>query len=310
VDCFQPCQQNRLIVPKELEKIISEMPLVSICIPSYNISQYIGDTVQSVLDSTYSNLEIIVNDDASTDDTKRVVEKFVENRVRFFQNEANLGPPKNWNRAIKKASGKYVGLLNHDDLYGPFWLSFAVHILEKYPHIGWVATAFRIIDDKGHTITVDSHFAETRECSRSEAFLCVARLDGFGPGYIVRREILDEVGCYDETAGPSADNDLFLRLAAGYPLYYSNYPHTAWRLHSENLTHRWNRVDQALESLRILNKAFTNKDLPEDLRKFEDFCYTYFYHKVLSGALDMLSKNDLGTVRKLIEVLYRDASRD
>jgi glycosyltransferase involved in cell wall biosynthesis len=288
----------------------SEMPLVSVCIPSYNISQYIGDTIRSVLDSTYSNIEIIVNDDASTDDTIRVVEEFDDERVQFFQNDANLGPPKNWNLAIKKAAGKYVGLLNHDDLYGPFWVSFAVHILEKYPSIGWVATAFRIVDAKGKTITVDTHFAETRECKRCEAFLSVARLDGVGPGYIARREILDEVGFYDETAGPSADNDLFIRLAARYPLYYSSYPHTAWRFHNGNLSHKWHPVDQAMESLRILDKTFKNNDLPDDLRKFEKFCYTYFYHKVLSGALDILSKNDLGTVRKLIDVLHADACRD
>ncbi|MBW2038910.1 MAG: glycosyltransferase [Deltaproteobacteria bacterium] len=284
--------------------------LVSVCIPSYNASRYIGETIRSVLDSTYSNLEIIINDDVSTDKTREIVESFSNRRVCFFQNESNLGVPKNWNRVLEKASGEFVGLLNHDDLYGPFWLTFAVHVLEKHPHVGWVATAFRIIDDKDQTLDVVSRLAETGEYSRNEAFLCVAKLDGLGPGYIARREILEEVGYYDEVAGPSADNDLFLRLASRYPLYYSNYPHAAWRLHADNLTHRWGPIEQTTEGLRMLNKIFSNDALPEELRKHKKSCYIYYYHKVLVGIRELLKKGDLETVQHLIRLLYTNGYRD
>ena len=142
---------------------IKKQPLVSICIPSFNASKYIVETIGSVLQSSYSNIEVIVSDDASMDSTPEIVAGMEENRIRLFRNKRNLGVPGNWNRSINKAKGDYVSLLNHDDLLGPFWLTFAVHTLEKYPHIGWVGSAFRIIDGRGQAVQVVSRLPETGE---------------------------------------------------------------------------------------------------------------------------------------------------
>ena len=90
---------------------------VSICIPSYNAANYIGETIASVLSSTYHNVEIIVSDDASTDNTREAVQRFEDKRILFLGNGTRLGVPANRNRALRKASGEFVGLLNHDDLY-------------------------------------------------------------------------------------------------------------------------------------------------------------------------------------------------
>jgi glycosyltransferase involved in cell wall biosynthesis len=285
-------------------------PHVTVCIPSCNAGSYIRETVESVLVSTYSNLDIIVSDDASTDDTCEIVEAFGEEKIRLYRNERRLGVPKNWNRALESASGEFVGLLNHDDLYGPFWLTFAVHALQKHPRIGWVASAFEIIDDQGRTLDIVSRFSQTREYDQSEAFLCVARLDGLGPGYIARREILEEIGYYDENAGPSADNDLFLRLASRYPLYYSHYPHTAWRLHANNLTHRWGAVEQTIEGLAQLTKAFSDDNLPVALRRHGALCFNYFCSKTLSRAQELMEKGDLQTAQRLVRLLCANSIGD
>jgi glycosyltransferase involved in cell wall biosynthesis len=290
-----------------------QQALVSVCIPSYNASAYIGETIKSVLDSTYSTLEIIVNDDASTDNTREIVEGFDDDRVRFFQNETNLGVPRNWNRALKKASGQFVGLLNHDDLYGPFWLAFVVRVLEKHLHIGWVASAHRIIDGKGRTLSVDSRFPGTREYSRREAFLCVGKKGGMGPGLIVRRAILEEIGYYDAAAGPFADHDLCLQLASRYPLYYSNNPHhAAWRYHTDNLTHRARDGEmgmRAINCLKKLNKVFSDDAFPQDLCKCERDFHTYFYDMVLVRCQELLNEGDLESVRNLAGLLHTHGYR-
>jgi glycosyltransferase involved in cell wall biosynthesis len=279
------------------------MKRVSVCIPSYNGSKYIRQTIHSVLDSTYPHLEVIVNDDASTDGTDAMVRAISDDRVSFYQNEFTVGVPENWNRALEKSVGEYVGLLNHDDLYGSFWLAFAVHILEKYPHIGWVATAFRVVDDGGRVLGAVSRFPETGEIATERAFLCISRLDGLGP-YIARREILEEIGRYDPDAGPSADNDLFLRLVSRYPLYYSANPqHAAWRLHTGNLTHRWGVVEQTKDSLSILEKAFGDETLPRELRRYRRRSYSYFYQKVMCRAQECLEKNDLETALELVRLV-------
>ncbi|MBU1878599.1 MAG: glycosyltransferase [Chloroflexi bacterium] len=281
------------------------------CIPSYNAARTISETIQSVLDSTYADLEIIVNDDASTDETPVVVAACcdADARVRLYRNESNVGPARNWNRALKRATGEFVGLLNHDDLYGPFWLARAVHVLDKHPHIGWVMSAYRVIDGAGRSDHVTVRFPQTGEVSRSEAFRRIALLDGLGVGYIARRAVLEQVGYYDEDAGPSADNDLFLRLAVRYPLYYSTFPHVAWRQYAGNLTNRWGLVEQVADCLRILRQAFDDESLPEELRAHERSCYTYYYQKVLDRARERLEQGDLDTVRQVILLLHTDGYR-
>ncbi len=259
---------------------------VSVCIPSYNGAHFIGETIKSVLNSAYQNFEIIINDDASIDSTLSLIESFHDGRVRVYRNEQNLGPVRNWNQAVTKATGDYVSLLNHDDLYGPFWLTFAVHHLEKNPHVGWVATSFHNIDAAGRALFTVSRFPATGEVPRTEAFLEIATLDGLGPGFVARREILEELGYYDVDAGPQADNDLFLRLAAKHSLYYSaTYPHTSWRLHANNLTHRWSQTEQSRQGMRTLDKVFSDPCLPQELRQYKTICFDNFLRKVKASPM-------------------------
>lgn len=277
---------------------------VSVCIPSYNAAPFIGETIKSVLDSEYQNLEIIINDDASTDNTPAIIESVRDSRVSFYRNERNVGPVRNWNLAITKATGEYVTLLNHDDLFGPFWLTFAVYQLEKNPHIGWVATAYRRIDAEGKTLEIKSRFRTTGEIPRNEAFLEVAKLNGLGPGLVARRKILEEVGFYDENAGPGADNDLLLRLAMNYPLCYSaTYPHTSWRLHRGNLSHRLDPAEQIRECIRMLDKAFNDPCLPPELAKYKRECYENFFNNTKVNADHKLLHRDEDTYRKVIMIL-------
>lgn len=280
------------------------MCCVSICIPSFNAASYIGETIQSVLNSTYSDLEVIVNDDASTDRTEEIVSGFTDGRVRFYRNKQTLGVPANWNCALEKASGEFVGLLNHDDLIGPFWLAFAVRVLGTNPHAGWASTAFRIIDERGQALGAVCRFGESGPLARAEAFAQLTRLNGLGPVYLARRQILAEIGGYDESAGPGADNDLFLRLAARYPLYYSCNPHhAAWRLHPDNLTHRWGIVAQTTEGLRTLDKTFNDPSLPEELRQFEKASYHYFYRKIQARARERVAQGETEIALQLTRLL-------
>ncbi len=266
----------------------SEAPVtkkVSVCIASYNGAQFIGETIKSVLGSVYRDIEIIINDDASTDGTIDVIKSFHDGRINPYQNAQNLGAVANRNRVVTRATGDYVSLLNHDDLYGPLWLAFAVYQLEKNPHVGWVATAHRIIDAAGRSLRVISRFPVTGEIPRTEAFLEIAKLNGLGPGFVVRREILEEMGYYDVDAGPQADNDFFLRLASRHALYYSSsYTNASARLHANNLAHRWSHAEQVLQGARTLDKAFSDPSLSEELRGYRAMCLNNFLSKAAVQA--------------------------
>jgi len=126
-------------------------PLVSICIPCYNASPFIAETLQSVLSQTYTNLEIIVCDDRSKDNTVDVVKNISDSRISIHVNEHNLGSSGNYNKALSYATGTYVKLLCADDLITPDCIEKQVLAFEKNANknIVLVTAEKRIINEKG-----------------------------------------------------------------------------------------------------------------------------------------------------------------
>src|SRR5512142_3007624 len=96
-----------------------DRPAFSICIPNFNYARYIGETIKSVLDQTYPNYEIVVVDNASTDNSVEIVRSFGSDRIRLFQNEYNVGFAPNLDRAAMRALHPYIIMLSSDDLMRP-----------------------------------------------------------------------------------------------------------------------------------------------------------------------------------------------
>lgn len=109
-------------------------PLISVCIPSYNNEEFIGLTVESILNQTYRNFEVVITDDHSKDGTAAAIRKFNDPRIRLIENEANLGMGGNWNKALSFATGKYVKLMCGDDVAYAECFSRQVAALENPAH--------------------------------------------------------------------------------------------------------------------------------------------------------------------------------
>lgn len=122
--------------------------LVSILIPVYNRENLIEETVQSALNQTYKNIEIIVVDNQSTDNTWEILQKLASQyeRIKIFQNERNIGPVRNWKRCIDEANGEYGKILWSDDLIAPQFLEKTVPYLEN-EDVGFVFTGTEIFID-------------------------------------------------------------------------------------------------------------------------------------------------------------------
>jgi glycosyltransferase involved in cell wall biosynthesis len=127
-------------------------PLVCICIPTYNAEKTIRETLVSVVNQRYSNLIIMVVDNASLDGTLTVVETFSDPRIRIHRNEVNVGGEGNFNRCIQLAKGKYTAIYHADDVYEPEMVERQVVFLEANPEAGAVFTAASLIDDNGKII--------------------------------------------------------------------------------------------------------------------------------------------------------------
>jgi len=120
-------------------KINDEQPLVSVLMTAYNREKYITEAIESVLASTYANIELIIVDDCSTDRTVELAKRYGErdDRVRVFVNEENLGDYPNRNKAASYANGKYLKYVDADDLIYPWGLELLINMMEQFPDAGW-----------------------------------------------------------------------------------------------------------------------------------------------------------------------------
>jgi len=159
--------------------------LISILIPVYNRENLIEETVQSALRQTYKNIEIIIVDNQSTDNTWKVLQKFAsqDDRIKIFQNETNIGPVKNWKRCIDEAGGEYGKILWSDDLITPKFLEKTVPYLEN-EDVGFVFTGTEIFID-GTDKKTSCYFIGESGIYENEKYISGVLFDGdypFSPG--------------------------------------------------------------------------------------------------------------------------------
>lgn len=127
--------------------------LVSIVMPTYNCMNYIGETVETVLEQTYQNWELLIVDDRSTDNTKKVVDKFStqDNRIRYIELEKNSGVAGARNRGIEEARGNYIAFLDSDDLWKKDKLEKQVRFMQEHQY-AFTFTSYDLIDEAGNKL--------------------------------------------------------------------------------------------------------------------------------------------------------------
>lgn len=128
--------------------------LVSIITPSYNTAKYISKTIESIQKQTYQNWEIIIVDDCSTDETDKVVEPYlIDNRIRYFKNEKNIGAAQSRNKALREAKGKWIAFLDSDDLWESEKLKKQLSFMQENDyHFSY--TRYKEIDEKNNDLGI------------------------------------------------------------------------------------------------------------------------------------------------------------
>ncbi len=241
-----------------MDPTLKQQPLVSIMMTSYNRAPLIGEAIKSVLNQNYSNWELLVLDDASTDQTAEVVANFVHNdhRVVYSPTPQNLGITKNRNRGFAVAKGTYIAVLDSDDLWSDKEkLSKQVEFLESHKEHVVVGTNVAVINGEG-VKTGELHYAPTDNEIRKKMLL---RNQFTHSAVLMRRAFLPLPKPYDESGAVSIweDYDLFLRL--GLVGQFANLPETmtSYRQHSGN-TSKTQKRNGALTHLKIIKKYKNN----------------------------------------------------
>lgn len=181
------------------------MPRVSIGVPVYNGERYIADSLRSLLKQTYTDFEIIISDNASTDQTERICREFAaaDPRVRYYRNARNLGAAANYNRAFALSTGIYFKWAAHDDVCAPEFLERCVQVLDKHPSAALCHPRASIIDEQGNRLYDDDarfHLVAPLPAQRlREYFLAGSWI--FHPIFgVIRRSVLENtplIGAYD-----------------------------------------------------------------------------------------------------------------
>lgn len=194
-------------------------PTFSVIIATYNRAHLVGRAIRSVLAQTYRDFDILVVDDASTDETRIAVEAFGDPRVRYVRREENGGVAAATNDGIRQAKGEYVCFLGDDDEYMPEFLAETYRRFEVAPaEVGFMWCGIRIVQDTpaGEVSLGEQTWPRFESRNRSERLAFLFRKTP-GTGYLtVRATCFDQVGLFDERLRTAVDLDLIIRLARHY----------------------------------------------------------------------------------------------
>ncbi|RME70603.1 MAG: glycosyltransferase [Chloroflexi bacterium] len=192
-------------------------PKVSVVIPTYNSAAYITATVESVLAQTFTDYELIVVDDGSTDDTARRLQPYMGRLTYIYQENKKYSGARN--AGLRAATGEYVALLDSDDLWLPDKLARQVVVMDAHPDVVLCNCQAAYIDPQGRPTHFRGQVFKGREAPGVEIFDALPRLFTFDliittSTVMIRRTALDQVGLFDDTHIHGEDWELWVRLAS------------------------------------------------------------------------------------------------
>lgn len=231
------------------------MPQVTVIIPAYNAMNYLSETVSSVLKQTFTDFEVLIINDGSTDSIVTWASEITEERVHLISQE-NQGLPGARNTGIRYAQGEYIALLDADDLWEPTKLEKQVQCFQQNPDVGVVYTWTLLIDEYGKP--TGRIFASQAQGNVWKELLETDVISN-GSSAIVRRECFETVGVFDRTLTSAEDLDMWLRIAAHYSFAVIKEPLTLYRQYSSSMSKNRQRMFQNLRT--VIEKAFQTAPL-------------------------------------------------
>lgn len=206
-------------------------PLISVCIPTYNNARYIGKTLESIINQTYKNIEIIVSDNASTDNTHEIVNSFQDSRIKYFKNSEPIISLANWNLCLKMATADYVAIYHSDDIYEPEIVEREMDYFLDFPEVGAVFCLDKLIDESDNYVrngvVLPSLLRNSKVIPFNELFSELLKSPGsflVSPTFMAKKSVFSVVKLFRETEefgdsfGSAADTEMWLRIAEKFPI--------------------------------------------------------------------------------------------
>ena len=237
---------------------------VSVCMPVYNGSAYIAESIESVLAQTYKDFFLIISDNCSTDGTVDIIRKYKDSRIKYVRNEKNLGLVGNHNRCIELSETKYVNIWHDDDIMMPDNLEKKIAVLEKNPHVGLIFSNVDFIDEDGKELSYKWNEECRKDFIENGRIVFRKYLQTFHIGalffigsVIGRKECFLRAGGFRPDYSPlTCDSEIFLRV-----LLYSDgaclgEPLVKYRCYRGNTTSNYYGLNFMEEHFKVVERIF------------------------------------------------------
>ena len=274
-------------------KIVENRPLVSVIIPLYNAEQYIYEALQSILNQTYQNIEIIIIDDGSIDKSKEIVKSISSSKITYIQNEYNIGVSKTRNKGFDLAQGKYIALMDADDISILNRFEKQVEFLEEHTDYGIVSSHYESFRKYpfGVKRRIRKVPIDTDEIHASILFSSVICC----PSAMIRTKVLKENDLkFDSALQMAEDFDLWRRLSFVTKIANLDEVLLKYRKHKNNSIK--NRIVLDRDFTKVIIKSFKGlniniQDLFNEKYKLKDIESFKQLHQYMEMILDSNVQN-------------------
>ena len=265
--------------------------LVSVILPTYNGAtrgngEYLRQALESVLNQSHENFELIIINDGSTDNTENLIKSYRDKRIIYLKNESNKGLGATRNRGLRIVKGDYICFLDDDDLYYENRINTQLNkMLEDNSDVS--ICGVDIIDEKGKIIrsSIKKNFIVPI------LDICLINIHIYPSSLMISRNLFNRIGYFKEYICGVEDYDYIIRIALNYNIYYQGNALFAYRLHSQNMT-------KNLEQM-FFNKLFNAYEVKKDIIKYFVKPEHYYFY-VLKTVYNV---NNLREFRKYYKIV-------
>jgi len=221
------------------------MPRASVIIPTYNREDILSRSIDSVLQQSFSDIELLVVDDGSTDNTKELIREYSDSRIRYIHHGDNKGANAARNTGIRKANSKYISFLDSDDEFSKNHIESVVKYLDESTNIvgGVYTSQYRCIDD-----TVVGRDPAQVQITSPDQVINYYPANGFS-AFTFRREVFNQVGVLDENLPAFQDRDFLIRLTQFYNMAPISAELVNYYIHDDRIS---SDPDRKLSGLAVL----------------------------------------------------------
>ena len=301
-------------------------PLISICTPTYNRAHFLKESINSAISQNYKNIEIVIVDDGSTDNTEEVVKEIMNKSqipIKYHKNPENKGRPYSRNMCIKLTSGEYILWLDDDDLLKPDAVSSYVQVLNQFDDLDVLYSNLETFGSENFLYNYNDFYKANRFLLRTQ----IENNSIPNPGTMVRKEIYNQYGFFNEEFIRAQDYEFWVRIAKYAKFKHTNKALVKYRIHEENVSVGLLKIDTSFESVikRRFLKYYSLKEifgnLPDHIAisnisifldkvfdLYNAILYSYLSYKM--GNKDSLKQAFLlsmkGNYKETVEVIKRE----